>query len=338
MKLFGKNLEHDVAVVAEVGVNHEGDVEAASALLRLAAEAGADAVKFQTYSPDRYATASDTERLTRVGRFALDEGSHGRLAKEAKSLGIVFFSTAVTEDVVPLLDSLCPVIKIASGDLTFEPVVRAAAATGKSVILSTGGGTVDEIDCAVDWVRGEIGDAALADRLVLMQCVSAYPTPIEQANARSVPFLAERYGVHVGYSNHVIGIEACLAAIALGASVIEAHFTDRKSGRDFRDHQLSFEPDDMADLVRRAPLVKASLGAYGKAVQPVELPGRDIMRKGVVAARDLAAGTALAETDLMYARPATEFAAADLPRLVGRHLLAAVGRGELIRRENVESA
>ena len=204
------------------------------------------------------------------------------------------------------------------------------------MILSTGGGTLDEIDRAVAWVRGEVGAAALPERLVLMHCVSAYPTPMEQANVRAVPVLKERYGLATGYSNHVVGPEACLAAVALGASVIEVHVTDRRQGRAFRDHALSFEPDELALLVTQVDRVRASLGTFAKEVQPAEAPALATLRKGVVAARDLAAGTRLATADLMYARPATEFAAAELPRLVGRRLKVALRRGELIPRTAVE--
>lgn len=335
MHLFGKTLESEVAIVAEIGVNHEGDVEAASRLLALAAEAGADAVKFQSFTPERYASASDPQRLARVRGFALDAAAHRRLAAEAAARNVAFFSTALTEDMVPLIAELAPAIKIASGDLTFEPMVRAAAATGKKVILSTGLATVAEIDRSVDWVRAEIGDAALADRLVLMHCVAAYPAPIEQANLRSIPFLAERYRVPTGYSNHVIGIEACLAAVALGAPVLEVHFTDCKTGRTFRDHALSCDPDDLARLAALAPRIRAGLGRFAKEPMPVEEEGRTLLRKGVVAAADLPAGRLLGEEDLMYARPASEFPAAALPELAGRRLLGPVGRGELIRRDNL---
>ena len=332
MRLFGKVLVREVAVVAEIGVNHEGDVEAALRLVRLAAEAGADAVKLQSYTPERYTSASDPERLERVSRFALDEIAHRRIAAEARSLGIAFFSTPLTEDWVPLLAELGPAIKIASGDLTFEPVIRAAAATGKPVVLSTGLGTVAEIDRAVEWVKAEIGDAPLNQRLVPMHCVSAYPAPIEEANLSSVPFLADRYGVAAGYSNHVLGIEACLAAIALGAGLIEVHFTDRREGREFRDHHLSLEPEELARLVRLAPVIRASVGTYGKARQPSESPNLLAVRKGVVAARDLAAGTVLARSDLMFARPATEFASDEVERLVGHRLTRALERGALVPR------
>jgi N-acetylneuraminate synthase/N,N'-diacetyllegionaminate synthase len=335
MRLFGKDLMREVALVAEIGVNHEGDVETATRLLRLAAEAGADAVKFQSYTPARFTSANDAARLERVTRFMLDERAHRRLSREADACGVAFFSTAVTEDWVPLLAELGEAIKIASGDLIFEPVVRAAAATGRMVILSTGLGTVEEIDRAVAWVRAELSEAPLPERLVLMHCVSAYPTPVEQANVRSVPFLAERYGLPVGYSNHVIGIEACLAAVALGACVIEAHFTDRREGREFRDHHLSLLPDEFAELARQTPLIKASLGVMDKPVQPCERPLKDAIRKGVVAAHDLAAGAVLTRGNLMFARPASEFPAPEIGELLGRRLKRSLRRGELVARDGV---
>ena len=335
MHLFGKNLEEEGAVVAEIGVNHEGDPDVAAGLIRMAAEAGADAVKFQTYTPERYVSASDPARLARVTRFCLDEAAHRRLAEEAAKRGVAFFSTAVTEDVVDFLAGLCPAIKIASGDLTFEPTVRAAAATGKPVILSTGLGTLEEIDRAVAWFRDAAGTRGLSERLVLMHCVSAYPTPVEQANVRSVPFLRQRYGLTTGYSNHVLEAEAVLAAVALGAQLIEVHFTDRKTGREFRDHALAFEPSDLATLIESIARVRSSLGSYGKERQPCELENLPLVRKGLVAARDLEAGAVLRGEDLMYARPATEFGASERAALVGRRLTRAIKRGELIARNAV---
>jgi N-acetylneuraminate synthase/N,N'-diacetyllegionaminate synthase len=335
MRLFGCDLDREIAVVAEIGVNHEGDPAAASRLLRLAAQAGAHAVKFQTFTPARYASASDPARLARVTGFCLDEATHRRLAREAAELGVAMFSTAVSEDVVPLLAELFPAIKIASGDLDFEPVIRAAARTGKPVILSTGLGTMDEVTRAVGWVRDEVGAAGLRDRLVLMQCVSAYPAPIEEASVLGVPHLARETGLRVGYSNHVIGPEACYAAAAHGACAIEVHFTDRKTGRDFRDHALSFEPDDLKGLFAVLPRIRASLGEAAKRRMPSELPNLKAVRKGLVAARDLAAGMVLGEADLMYARPQTEFAAAERASVVGRKLGVSLKRGELIPRAGV---
>ena len=335
MKIFGKELDHEIAVVAEIGVNHEGDPDAAARLIRLAAESGADAVKFQTYTPERFASASDPERLARVTRFALDAAAHRDLARVASEAGIAFFSTAVTEDVVPLLAELGEAVKIASADLDFEPVIRAAAQSGRKVILSTGLGTLDEIDRAVGWVKDEIGGASLADRLILMQCTTAYPAPVEDAHVAVIPALAARYGVAVGYSNHVLGPAACYAAVALGAPILEVHFTDRKEGRTFRDHAISTDPAEMRALVDIVPAIRAAVGAAEKGRQPSELPLLAAVRKGVVASRDLAAGTVLSRDDLMFARPAIEFAASEIGTLVGRRLATALKRGELIPRKAV---
>lgn len=335
MQLLGKDLERDVVIIAEIGVNHEGDIEVASKLLRLAAEAGADAAKFQSYSPERLTSGDDAERLARVSRFALSEADHRRLAAEAKELGIAFCSSAITEDMVPLIAELSPLIKIASGDIDFEPVIRAAAAAGLPVILSTGNATADEVETAVEWVRNEIGSKSLDETLILMQCVSAYPAPVEEANVAAMNFLREKFGVHVGYSNHVIGPDACFAAVALGASVIEVHFTDRKTGRDFRDHQLSFDVTDLKELVERAPRIRSAVGRAEKRRQPSEEASVLAIRKGVVAARDLAKGTVLSRDDLMFARPASEFTSSDISSLVGRKLSADIPRGHVVRRESI---
>lgn len=338
MNLFGKELGQEVAIIAEVGVNHEGNVDKASELLRLAAGAGADAVKFQSYTPERFISADDPERRERVTRFALDEAAHRRLAKEASEFGVAFFSSAITEDTVDLIAELSPAIKIASGDIDFEPVIRAAAGSGLPVLLSTGNATLEEIDRAVEWVRDETGSAELFDRLILMHCVSAYPAPIEEANVAAVATLKDRYALATGYSNHVIGPEACLAAIALGACVIEVHFTDRKEGREFRDHQLSFDASDLERLVAIAPLIRAGIGSGEKTPQPCERDALKAMRKGIIAARDLDAGDVIAPDDLMFSRPATEFGSNETGLVVGQTLNQAIARGCVIPRAAISGA
>jgi N-acetylneuraminate synthase/N,N'-diacetyllegionaminate synthase len=333
LKLFGKDLDTELVLVAELGVNHEGSVDAALELLRAAAGAGADAVKLQTYTPERFIASSDGDRLERVRRFSLSEDEHWRLKEEADALGVPLFSTAVSDDVVDFLARLSSVIKIASGDLDFEPVIRAAARTQRNLIVSTGMGTVDEIERTLGWLREEIGDDLLAERVALMHCVSSYPTPLDQANVRSVPFLRERFGLVVGYSNHVEGPDAALAAAALGAPLIEVHFTDRKEGRTFRDHQLSFLPDELRALKDQLLRVRAALGSLDKRPMPCE---RDVIganRKGVVAARDLPVGTALTPDDVSYARPATGLRSWDVPSLIGKRLTRALKAGEPLSRD-----
>ncbi len=330
MKLFGKDLDTDLVIVAEIGVNHEGDPQKARDLIRLAAGAGADAVKFQSYTPARYVAASNPERLAQVTARSLDEAAHRMLAREAADCGVAFLSTPVTEDWIPLLSELGAAIKIASGDLDFELVIRGAARTGRPVILSVGLGTIEEIDRAVNWVQQEAGENALPDRLALLHCVSAYPTPIEQANISNIDFLRDRYGLSVGYSNHVIGPDACLAAVARGAQILEIHFTDQKEGRTFRDHSLSMDAEDLATLIPQAKRLRSALGTPGAMRQPCEVDNLMAIRKTIVAARPLVVGTVLSMSDLMFVRPRNGLACHETERVLGQCLKQAVAFGDPI--------
>lgn len=334
MKLFGKNTAEELVVIAEIGVNHQGDVEYAKELIRLAAATGADAVKFQSYTPERYVSKENSERFKRVSRFALTEKDHLVLIEEAKAHNIAFFSTPLSEDWVSFLDKHCEAFKIASGDITFEPVIRAAAKTGKPIIISTGAAKIEEIDRAASWVKNEIGNNNLADHLVVMHCICAYPAPIEQSNILSIPFFRERYGVIIGYSNHVIEPEAGLAAVALGANIIEVHFTDKKTNRDFHDHALSFEPQDLKAFIKSANLIRASLGFKDKRIAPCEADIIPHVRKGVTARGDLARGHVIDEVDLQYSRPALTYSSFDKSSLIGRKLKTKVPSGFTFKKED----
>ena len=173
-------------------------------------------------------------------------------------------STPLSEDWVEKLSSYCSVLKIASGDITFKPVIENAAKSGKSVILSTGGSSVEEIDRAVGWIENIIGKQNIKNKLAIMHCVSSYPTPANQANILSVPFLKERYKLCTGYSNHVLGLAPCLAAVAHGAQIVEVHFTDKKEDRSFRDHELSLNQKELKRLIELNGEIKNCIGNYGK--------------------------------------------------------------------------
>ena len=330
MNIFGKNLDSDIIVIAEIGVNHEGDQKKAMELLRAAAKAGADAVKFQSYTPERYVSAIDQERLERVSRFMLDEQAHRALAEEAENIGVSFLSTPVSEDWLPLLIELGAAVKIASGDLTFERVIRGAAKSSKPIILSTGLGSLKEIDRAVEWVKSEIPDDQLANRLVLMHCVSAYPVPIEEANVLNIDFLRDRYGLTVGYSNHVIGSDAVLAAAARGARIFEIHFTDQKEDRVFRDHALSMDEKDLSNLVPQLKRIASSLGKIGNMRQPCERQNLASMRKGIIAARPIEKGAVLSLDDIMFARPEVGFSCLDVDKVVGQKIKESLAFGHPI--------
>ncbi|MEQ8442051.1 MAG: N-acetylneuraminate synthase family protein [Alphaproteobacteria bacterium] len=337
MQIFGVDTTKRPAIIAEIGVNHEGSVDKALELLALAAQSGADAVKFQSYTAERFISADDPDRQARVRRFGLNEDAHLALKQAAANQGIAFFSSAISEDWVPFLAEHCAAIKIASGDIDFEPVIRASAETGLPVILSTGTATLAEVHDAVSWAVDEMGEKGAAERLAVLHCVSAYPTPLEQANLLAIRTLKETFpSITIGYSNHVIGPEAPIAAVALGAEIIEVHFTDQKHRRDFRDHELSCDPNDLSCLCNVLPKVFSGRGNGEKTPQKCEDGTGPAIRKGLVAARDLDAGQLIDESDLMFARPATEFRAADRTSVTGRKLLRALRAGQVLHRADVE--
>ena len=236
MKLFGKNLDKDVPIIAEIGVNHEGSIEDALNLITLAYKSGPDAVKFQSYTPERYISNKDKDRYSRVKKFHINQEDHIKLINHAKKIGINFFSTPVTEDWLPFLSKNTSAIKIASGDITFEPIIKEAAKTNLPVILSTGASNINEINKAISWFKESSEDKEISNRLILMHCVSLYPPPLEKANLNSIKFLKDHTGLKVGYSNHVEGIIAPSLAIGLGADLIEVHFTDSRENKVFHDH------------------------------------------------------------------------------------------------------
>lgn len=331
-KLFDNSLK----VIAEIGVNHEGSVESAVKMIRLASKAGANFIKLQSYTPSRYASRDNMERFKRVSDFSLSELQFNQLFKMAKKENISLISTPLSEDWVDKLKPYCSFLKIASGDITFKEVIVKAARTLKPIIISTGGSTVHEIDQAVKWVENEVGSENLGKRLILMHCVSAYPTPIDEANILSIPFLRDRYEITVGYSNHVIGKEACYAAVAQGANIIEIHFTDNKYKREFRDHELSFDQNDLLSFINTAEKIKESLGRYEKKPQPCEKDNILLIRKGLVASRDVLKGQILMRSDIKYARTSVEYRSDQIEEVIGRRVKIDIKAGFLIKRDQIE--
>lgn len=310
-------------VVAEIGVNHNGSLERAERLLREAAAAGADAAKLQLFDPSELCSRlhRSAER-TMLESLRLSGAQHARLRDLAAELDLPLFATPFDEPSLTLLVALrIPVIKLGSGEVTHTPLLTAAARTGRPIILSTGGCTFAELDRAVAAVH-----AASPVPLSLLHCVSAYPPPDDQLNLRVIPALRERYpGCAVGYSDHTLGCEAALAAVALGARIIEKHLTlDRTDTGP--DHAASADPRDFAELVRSVRRAETMLGTSEKRVQPCE--GR--IGRSIVAARDLYAGCLLTRADLAFKRPAGGLRPSEADGLVGRRLARNVACDDLI--------
>lgn len=330
------DLDRKILIVAEIGNNHEGNFKVAGELVRRAAESGADAVKFQTFRTEGFVGRSDEARFKRLKGFELTYPQFEELSRLAKSLGLLFISTPLDPGSIDFLAGIVDALKLASGDNNVYPMIDRMARRGKPLIISTGLSDAAQVDRTVDCVRRAVAPASVQDRLAVLHCVTAYPVPADQANLRSIPFLAERLKLTVGYSDHTLGIEACLLAVALGARILEKHFTLDKNYSDFRDHKISADPADLRELVRRTREAGPMLGAYAKDVQAVETPAMPLIRRSISAARDLPAGHVMGASDLGWTRPSGGFAPGEEDRVVGRRLRRALGQGEMINASDVD--
>ena len=331
-------------VVAEIGVNHNGDVELGRRLVDAAADGGADAVKLQTFRAERVAapsaakaryqlesTAPSESQLEMLRGLELSADDHRILAAHAAERGLVFLSTPFDEESADLLEELdVPAFKVASPDLTNIPFLAHLAAKGRPLIVSTGMAELVEIDDAVRAVH-DAGNPAL----VLLQCVSSYSAPIEEQNLRTIPAMAERWDVPVGFSDHTVGSAAALAAVALGAVVLEKHLTLDRS-LEGPDHCASIEPEAFAGLVGAVRDVERALGDGLKRPTPAETVNRTVVRRSLAAAADLPAGTLLAPELLVALRPGTGIPASRLGELVGRRVARDVARGELLALDDLD--
>jgi sialic acid synthase SpsE len=326
MNLGPYNLETEPLIVAEIGNNHEGNPEVAAEMVRAAAKAGAHGVKFQTFRTDHFVRPTDEARYLRMRGFELTIPQFADLARLAHSLGLLFLSTPLDLPSADGLVSMVDAFKIASGDITFYPLLDRVLASGKPIVLSTGASDLDQVVGTVDYLKAR----GAGDRLCVLHCVSSYPAPPEQANLLAIPTLARCLGVPVGYSDHTLGDDAAVLAVALGACFIEKHFTLDTAYSDFRDHQLSATPAALAALIERVRQTRLLLGAPEKRVMPCEAEMTHAIRRSVVAAHDLPAGHRVTAADLNWMRPAGGLAPGCEAALLGQTLGRAVGRADAL--------
>jgi len=319
-------------VIAEAGVNHNGDLGLARALVDVAAAAGADAVKFQTFTADglvtrtaptaeyqRRALGGASSQHAMLAALELSPAAHETLWAHCASRGIEFMSTPFDVESAYFLKRLgVKRLKISSGDVTNLPMLEVVGGLGLPVILSTGMADLVEVEAAVATLRA----SGLTD-LVILHCVSNYPADPALTNLRAMDTLGQRFGVPVGLSDHSPGLAVAIAAVARGAACVEKHFTVDRS-LPGPDHQASLLPDELSALVRSVREIERALGDGVKRPVPSELPIRLVARKSLVAGRDLPAGTAIRREDLLILRPGTGLPPSALPRVVGRRTARAV--------------
>ncbi|WP_051899204.1 pseudaminic acid synthase [Sciscionella sediminilitoris] len=315
-------------VIAEAGANHNRDLDTALRLIDVAAESGADAVKFQTYTAEglysrktptmSYLTDADLLEnqesvFEMIKRVEIPWEWHDELAEHASRAGIDFLSTPFEEKAVDLLERLdIPAYKIASYEVNHLPLIERCAATGKPLIISTGMASLTDIERALD-----TANAAGASQIVLLHCAVNYPPRFEDLNLRAIGTLASAFGIPIGWSDHTMGHTADVVAVALGACVVEKHYTLSRD-QDGPDHPFALEPDELTSMVTAIREAEDSLGSSVKRVTEAEHELFRLGRRSLVAAGAIAAGKPLARADIAVKRPGYGIAVHELDRLVGK--------------------
>ena len=344
---IGKSLigrGYPVFVIAEAGVNHNGDLGLARQLIDVAISAGANAVKFQTFNAEEIAapdapkadyqlatTTPGQSQLEMLHKLELPRDAHFTLKAYCDEQGIMFLSTPFDERSVDLLESLSvPAYKVSSGDLTNLPLIEQVSRKGKPVIISTGMSTLEEVGAAVKTAQN-----AGCDELILLHCVSNYPANPDEVNLRAMRTMEEQFEVPVGFSDHTEGIAISLAAVALGAVIIEKHFTlDRNLPGP--DHQASLEPTELATMVKDIRSVEHSFGDGHKKPTLAEIETAKVARRSIMAGVTLKAGTVLKRDLLVLKRPGTGLPPSMLGSLIGRRTRIDIPAGALIELEMLD--
>ena len=335
-------MKNKVLIIAEAGVNHNGSMELARKLVDAAAEAGVDMVKFQTFKAEKLVTidAAQAEyqqkntgksesQYAMLKRLELSERDHEELIAYCQQKGIRFFSTAFDMESLDYLRSLnLGIWKIPSGEITNYPYLKKIASYGEPVILSSGMCSMDDIQAALDVLTSS---GLSKDDISLLHCNTEYPTPWGDVNLNAMPAMGKYFGVKMGYSDHTKGIEVPIAATALGATIIEKHFTLDKT-LPGPDHRASLEPDELAAMVKAIRHIEQALGSSQKAVTPSEQKNMQVARKSIVAAKDICRGDILLEDCLAVMRPGTGISPMRWNEVVGSVATRDYKKGECIER------
>jgi N,N'-diacetyllegionaminate synthase len=316
-------------IIAEAGVNHNGDINLARQLIDVAAEAGADLVKFQTFSADRLVTkfakmADYQQRNTEsvdsqhvmLRKLELTEEMHELLVAHCEKRSIGFFSTGFDVESIDYLAGLGQkLFKIPSGEITNLPYLRHVGRLGKPVILSTGMSNIGEVEAAIEALELS---GVLRDQITVLHCTSQYPAPIVDVNLRAMQSIRAAFNVAVGYSDHTEGIEIAIAAVAMGASIIEKHFTLNRN-LPGPDHAASLEPLELQTMVGAIRNVEIGLGDGIKRISTGEMPNRSVSRKSIVASQDIKAGDMFTEENITTKRPGTGISSMQWDHVLGSY-------------------
>lgn len=298
--------KHGPLLIAEIGGNHEGDFEYAKQLTQLAIDTDVDFVKFQIYSGDTLVSSVESpDRNKHFKKFELHPEQHIELAHMVIEAGIKYTSSVWDIKAMQWIDPYIPIYKIGSGDLTAYPVLKQTAMLGKPMIISTGLSTEAEVLETVAYLQSINPVYQSKDMLALLQCTSMYPINLSDAHLSVMQRLKKLTGLTIGYSDHTEGNKALMYAVAMGAEILEFHFTDSREGKQFRDHKVSLTPNEVKELIQEIKLINALKGDEIKKPLPIEIENGhvDSFRRAVYPSRDIAAGEVFSEENLTVLRP-----------------------------------
>ena len=332
-----------VLIIAEAGVNHNGDLQKAIQLIDVASKAGVDIVKFQTFKADKivskaarkakYQTENiengDNSQYNMLKSLELSEQDHAILIEECDRRGIQFLSTAFDVDGIDFLDNLgLSFFKSPSGEITNYHYLKRLAEKGKPVVLSTGMANMQEVKKAIDVI---LKYGLTKKDITVLHCSTEYPTPMEDVNLKAMNTIGDELGVQVGYSDHTLGIEVSIAAVALGAKVIEKHFTlDRSSPGP--DHRASLEPDELKEMVRAIRNIEYAISGSGaKEPSPSEQKNKEFARKSIHLNRSMKVGEIIKEEDIVALRPGNGISPMEWKNVIGRKINRAYSATEMLQ-------
>ncbi len=324
MRIENFDLEKIVLVIAEIGNNHEGSYTLAEEMVGLAKAAGVGAVKFQTFKTEEYVSRVDKARFQRLKSFELSHAQFEKLNRYSREAGLLFISTPFDLDSARFLAPLVSAFKISSSDNTFYPLLEEVAKADKPVILSSGLVDIQQLEFSVSFLKSRCSVKDLA----VLHCVTSYPVPVEDANLAAINAIRSRCRCTVGYSDHTLGVDAAVLAVALGSRIIEKHFTLNKNHSAFRDHQISADPEEMKILVQKIKHAEVLLGTGTKTPQNSEIDNEAAVRRSLTVKTDLPLGHTISWKDLSWTRPAGGYPPGKETVVLGRVLSQSMRAGE----------
>lgn len=323
-------LEKKTYIIAEVGNNHEGNFQTAQKLVKLAAKAGADAVKFQTFRTKNFIAKKNKKRYDTLKKFELSYKQFYLLKRLAHKNRIEFISTPLDFESAEFLIKNADVLKIASGDNNFFPLIEKILISKKPIIISTGITNSKDLKYLMRFIENKIGKNKTKKKISLLHCVTSYPVEDKYANLKSITYMIKNFDVNIGYSDHTIGNEACLASVALGAKIIEKHFTLDKNYSNFRDHALSADFYDLKNLVQSIRKIEKQLGTINKKVYKPEKKIINLVRRGVYAKKRIKIGEKISFKNFAFLRPTNNKDFLYIKKILGKKLKNSLKKNQII--------